>query len=372
MKKLVSIGLVCAVLLAMTSCDENDCPSCPNPRGPVIYTGWATGWYVDENLNPTKAAIVHTKDSGHTWVEQGDPSQWAGHVGNDISAVDEQTAWAAFAQDNLSDGMILHTIDGGKTWVKQTIPAEVHNDGIKGVKGLSRNEAWAVSLKGIVLHTTDGGNNWSIVPTGIATGEINRIDAIGQNIWIVDHLGGANGIIHTKDGGLTWRQETLPDVNPGSGPLVISAFSPSVVWSAVNLETDLFRTLDGGNSWRKEAEGLSGMNDFDDICAGSPDWVWAVLNQGGFLPGTIFRVGVAGPAPVVQKFDPAFLNYQYEGVTCFDENKAWVVGYASMHAIPELPQGLIMHTDDGHNWENQTMPANNIRLWKVSFVGARR
>jgi len=370
MKRQIAVVLF-LLFWALTSCESKYCPSCPNPPGPVIYTGWAIGWYVDDNKDPTGAAIVSTKDSGHTWVAQGDTTQWAGHVGNDISAVDEQTAWAAVGENDLSDGMILHTADGGQTWVSQTIPAQVQ-DSMKGIKGLSRTEAWAVSLKGTVLHTTDGGQNWNIVPTpNITMGEINRIDAIGQNIWLVDHMAGASGIIHSRDGGQTWRKETLPDVQPHSGPLAISAFSTSVVWSAANLEMDFFRTVDGGNSWQKVVS-LPGMNDFDDICAGSRDWLWAVLNQGGFLGGTIYRVKVTDQSPVIQQFDPAYLNYQYEGVACFDEHNAWVVGYASMHAIPELPQGLIVHTDDGHNWENQVLPADNIRLWKVSFVGAKR
>ena len=367
--------LILAISLASCRSEVNcSCAACGSCN-PVKYTGWAIGWYVDidDPGIPLAAAIVHTNDSGHTWTMQSDISEWAGFAGNDISAVDEQTAWAALGgTTSETDGAILHTADSGQVWARQTLPASVQ-DSIKGVKGLSRTEAWAVSLHGTILHTIDAGNTWNIVPhPGIAIGEINRIDAIGPNIWMVDHLAGVKGIIRSNDNGLTWQQDTLPPIGNGHGPLAINAFSPSVVWSAVNGVTSLFRTMDGGDSWVNVAPDLSGMNDFDDICAGGKDWVWAVLNQGGFFPGTIFRVGVAGPAPVVQKFDPGYLNYQYEGVTCFDENNAWVVGHADMNARPELPQAVIVHTNDGHSWENQLLPADNIRLWKVSFVGAKR
>jgi len=51
--------------------------------------GWAIGSTDDG------AAIVHTGDGGLTWQAQGTPALWTGMSGNDISAVDDQTAWAA-------------------------------------------------------------------------------------------------------------------------------------------------------------------------------------------------------------------------------------------------------------------------------------
>ena len=122
-------------------------------------TGWAIGQ--DEN---NAAAIVHTADGGLTWQRQGDSTAWTDLYGNDISAVDDQTAWAALSSGpGEPDGIILHTTNGGGTWVTQTIPSGL-TGGIKGIKGLSRDEAWAASSDGIVLHTTDGGDNWNIVP----------------------------------------------------------------------------------------------------------------------------------------------------------------------------------------------------------------
>ncbi|MEI6423053.1 MAG: hypothetical protein WCP55_12605 [Lentisphaerota bacterium] len=41
--------------------------------------------------------ILHTANGGVEWTVQGNNSLWKNHTGNDISAVDDQTAWAALS-----------------------------------------------------------------------------------------------------------------------------------------------------------------------------------------------------------------------------------------------------------------------------------
>ena len=120
--------------------------------------GWAIG-----DGNTGTPAIIGTTDGGRTWHVQKTAPGWAGLDAADISAVDEQTAWAAMvsAPGETRDA-ILHTRDGGATWVSQPLPAGV-TGGVKSIKGLSRDEAWAATLGGIVLHTTDGGASWVVV-----------------------------------------------------------------------------------------------------------------------------------------------------------------------------------------------------------------
>jgi hypothetical protein len=75
---------------------------------------------------------------------------------------------------------------------------------------------------------------------------------------------------------------------------------------------------------------------------------------------------------VVDIKDPTGGTYQYEGVTCFDDNTVWVVGFKAYGAASDLSDGVILHTEDGTNWESQPLPANDVSLWKVSFAGAQR
>ena len=92
---------------------------------PMVFKSFPlrVGWAIGDDVTGVPA-IVHTTDGGLTWQAQGDLSAWTGVEGNDISAVDDQTAWAALGSGGAGDtlGAILHTTDGGATWVTQTIP----------------------------------------------------------------------------------------------------------------------------------------------------------------------------------------------------------------------------------------------------------
>lgn len=332
-----------------------------------------TGWAIATDPNGT-AVILHTADGGAHWTPQGDTAKWQHRGGNDISAVDEQTAWAAMDESTTdSAGLILHTTDGGATWFTQTLPAAVTSQ-IKGIKGLSREVAWAATLNGMVLHTTDGGTTWTVVPHPSAPiTQVNRMDAIGNNIWVANVQGSDHGIVHSQDNGLTWRQEVLPGVDGNNGPLALNAFSPAVVWAAVNAQLDFYRTRDGGLNWEKSVATGTPENDLDDLCAAGEDMVWGVHNLSGSSGGTIYRVQThPGSDPTIEGFNP-LPGYMYEGVTCLDGSTAWVAGYRGNSVGADKPRGIILATvDGGAHWTSQTLLATDFETWKISFVGAHR
>ncbi len=349
---------VLAIVLTMNGCGDDE--------GAITEpTGWAIGWRSDNT-----AVILHTRDGGKTWEEQGDTTQWT--AGNDISAVDDSTAWAALGGNDT--GAILHTTDGGANWRVQPLPVGI-NEPVKGIKGLSRSKAWAVTLGGTVMRTLDGGQTWVVVPhEGATIKQVNRIDVKGDDIYIADVGSGEMGMIHSADSGWTWRQEYLPGVDPkpGCGPMCVSIVSAQVAWAATRPEANIYRTVDGGSSWHLDAPNVSGPNDIDDICAPDADTVWAVQNISGQNGGRIIRVRLVNGKVVADTMDPMDGNYQYEGVTCFDEKNVWVVGFKSVTADPDLPQGVILHTSDGDTWTSQPLPVKDVNLWKVSFVASHR
>jgi photosystem II stability/assembly factor-like uncharacterized protein len=354
-KKVIRIAVF--FLLLLTGCGDGN------------YTNKAaSGWAIGNDPDST-AVILHTDSGGITWEVQGDRSLWKEHYGADISAVDERTAWAALGPTTGEGGMILHTSDGGSTWNVQVLP-QVIPEGVKGIKGVSRNEAWAVGLNGPVMHTADGGETWEIVPTpGITFRQVNRIDVLGNDIWIADFGNGENGMIHSPDRGLTWRQEHLPGVDVNHGPMTVSIVNTQVAWTSVNMQGELYRTLDGGLTWKIDAPALSGPNDIDDVCAVTANVTWAVQNTSG--GGYVMRVKIVGND--VTKSHWYFPYYVYEGVSAFDEQRAWIGGYRGMSSPVELPKGSILHTSDGgETWVSQRLPVNDVDIWKLSFVGARR
>ena len=349
------------------------------PQTP-LRVGWVIG-----KTEAGSVSILHTSNGGLKWTEQLDRSEWPGYVGLDISAVDRLTAWAALGS---GDGVILHTTNGGSTWTAQALPDGVDN--IKNIKGLSRQEAWAVSIGGTILHTTDGGKVWNIVEqSGIEIGQVNRMDVIGcvdqhnavkpgknklmsiANIWIVDEFpeGQASGMIHslyTLYNGQLWRQENVPNP-PGNGMHMVSAYSPRVVWATTTTYGYLYRTVDGGENWENLGE-LPGPNDFDDMCAYSADALWLVQYQS--YTGDIHHVRLEDGKVDTKTFTPD-LNYNYEGLTCFDDQTALVVGLTKLPDVS--PRGIILSTNDGgQTWVRHPLPVDDVEFWKVSFVGARR
>ncbi|MBU1964528.1 MAG: hypothetical protein KKD24_01795, partial [Proteobacteria bacterium] len=118
-------------LLTMIGCGDNDAVI----TGPV---GWAIGYRSDNT-----AAILHTANGGKNWEEQGNPALWTGLSGNDISAVDKWTAWAAVGGGPSSGGAILHTTDGGATW-RMDAPAVSGPNDIDDICAPEADMVWAV------------------------------------------------------------------------------------------------------------------------------------------------------------------------------------------------------------------------------------
>ncbi len=217
MKKNTGCLLLVGLSLLFASCSGDNAPSVQ----PV--TGWVIGSSENADTGVSTVKILKTSNSGTSWDLQTLPDEYKGLIGNDISAVNGGVAWAAMGAENgaSSEGGILYTADGDSTWTVQTLPDGMTSRHIKGIKGVSPAEAWAVSIRGDVLRTTDAGATWRIVPVRTATGEIvamkqvNRMDVAGQDVWIADVSAGAQGVIHSPDGGRTWWREQLPDIRRG-------------------------------------------------------------------------------------------------------------------------------------------------------------
>lgn len=371
MKKSIFCLLLICLSFVFASCGSSG-------GGSVPVTGWVIGWTNDAEYVPT-VKILKTGNGGASWTLQTLPAGCVGFYGNDISAVNDQVAWAAAGDRYDLDGGILHTADGGASWALQALPDGLGSRHIKSIKGVSPAEAWAVSIRGDVLHTTDGGDRWTIVAVKEADGtvipiqQVNRMDVAGRDTWIVDALGGNLGVIHSPDGGITWRQEQLSDIGEGSGPLSISAFDSLVAWAAVNSGGYLWGTIDGGLSWNKSIDFISGTADFDDICASSANVIWIAQNSGAG-GGMAARITVTDGRFESNTFNDS--SYNMEGISAKNDNQtAWLVGQRPLFADSALPNGAIYFTNDGGvTWQLQALPDNalDVDFWKVSFVGARR
>ncbi len=206
--------------------------------------------------------ILGTTDGGNTW------SKLTTGVDSTLSSihfVNPKTGWA------VGDvGTILATSDGGKTWVKQTSPVKTL---LMGVYFVSPKTGFIVTEKTTILATKDGGVTWQVQFSGedFILRSVSFADE--RNGWAV----GENGFVyHTDNGGATWTKqagefgfsEETGEMVGGNFLFSVYAVSPKIVWAA-GIDGEVIHTDDGGASWKKATKGVPKVHLFGIIAQGN-------------------------------------------------------------------------------------------------------
>jgi len=101
-----------------------------------------------------------------------------------IDMVDTLYGWcvgsptAAGAWDS-SGCMIIRTVDG-HVWEEQVNPVKCKNGTLMAIKALNKLEAWTVGTSGVILHTSDGGITWKREAEGLTNEML-------YGIWVVNN-----------------------------------------------------------------------------------------------------------------------------------------------------------------------------------------
>lgn len=112
-----------------------------------------------------------------------------------------------------------------------------------------------------VVKTADGGKTWSVVYSDINTGHNvypNGIDCWSETHCVFNMEGDTSSIMVTRDGGKTWKAGHH-DTDSASSLMAVSFLSDTEVWSSgghmtqADFEGRFFHSLDGGDTWVKEA-----------------------------------------------------------------------------------------------------------------------
>jgi photosystem II stability/assembly factor-like uncharacterized protein len=267
----------------------------PDPRRPgVVYAGTDMGLYesddagahwclldtplkgsmvwsmaidpVDPNVmfagtgTPSKPGIYRTTDAGKTWERLAvDIAADCPNVGIPrptgiaIDPTDHRHVWVGLEVDG-----VRHSADGGETWTKvngQIPNQDVHNVLVvagppKAVFTVVNDDVW---------RSTDDGMTWEAArarevfpwhyPRGIA---VKPNDPRTVFLTLGDTTPGRIGtVMRSRDAGATWQSLGLP-VQPNSAVWTVSmpASAPETVLAASRYGY-LYRSDDGGDSWRK-------------------------------------------------------------------------------------------------------------------------
>ena len=136
-----------------------------------------------------------------------------------------------------------------------------------GVKG-RRNEAYFGAVGGGLWKTTDGGDNWAPVTDGkITSASVGSVAVSESNPDVVfigtgetcirGNIMPGDGVYKSTDAGKTWTNVGFRESH-GIARIRIHPTNPDIIWvaafgkfSAPNPERGVYKSTDGGKSWRR-------------------------------------------------------------------------------------------------------------------------
>src|SRR5689334_11084185 len=164
-----------------------------------------------------------------------------------IAFTDANHAVVAGYVNVAGDALILTTTDGGQSWNRR--PAGFHDE-LHAVAAVSP-WTWAVAGEESVHVTHDAGATWRSAPVADALHlrGIAFTDSL-HGVVVGATTAGKSLVARTTDGGASWAVKT-PVIAGGNTiwPLNGVAFVDGSVGTAVGDRGEIFRTVDGGETW---------------------------------------------------------------------------------------------------------------------------
>ena len=243
---------------------------------------------------------------------------------------------------------------------------------VTGVPSQPRTFYMGVASGGL-FRTTDGGATWTPIADGkIPLGSMGSIAVADSDPNIIyvgtgsdgvrSNVSTGRGVYKTTDGGATWQFVGL--YNAGQiGAVRIHPTNPNVVWVAAygdafkqNPERGVFKTDDGGRSWRKVLSISDGVGAMDvELQPANPNvvyaWMsrlerkpWTIISgsrEGGFFKSTdggekFTRISTGLPSELIGKANLAVTNAKPDRL------------YALIEALPG--GGFYRSDDAGQSW----------------------
>jgi photosystem II stability/assembly factor-like uncharacterized protein len=380
--KMSMLSIVCFLLINFQSFADNYLgkwvqvnPSLTSQLlGCSFFVNPAFGWAGGRN-----GAIVHTEDSGATWVLQQTPRNCSIYS---IYFFDESIGWA------VGKYGVLYTTNGGKNWIERD-PGAFSSSPCNKIYFQNRKIGWL--LLDVYTHnlayTQDSGNTW-----------IDKSDLINSpNLWDIcfanDSVGvicGGDSIIRTNNGGKTWiKADSIP---AGFGSfyklqMINAATGYCLGWFGIA------KTIDSGKTWQAQVNTVEGGPRFETINFISADTGFALY---GFKPMTLFKTINGGaiwthaPAPNLMETvisismlnnqkgigvsnDGAILKIQGYGnsfteitkgtgdeLNCIDfcDSKHGLAGTGEYY---DKDSALLYTSDGGTTWAKKITPLKTIR-----------
>ena len=251
----------------LTSCKKQDVPEAlpkslmTSSLFNLFFLDDTRGWAVGK-----LGKIVATSNGGERWESQKSGTD---NALRGIFFADQKGGWV------VGDaGTLIHTRDGGRSWTAQHSRTKKH---LRDVFFINELTGWVVGEQGTVLSTVTGGKEWKV------RDDVQKFFTRNDNPFLIslfaccfmdDETGWIAGdygtIIHTRDGGATWEEQTS-----GTDALLmdITFVTPLTGW-AVGENGTVLSTRDGGLTWQTQASNTTYL--LNGISCADPLHCWAV------------------------------------------------------------------------------------------------
>lgn len=242
-------------------------------------------WYVAVG----SGGVWKTVNAGTTWQSLTDNQSFYSTGSITIDPNNTNTIWLGTGENvggrhvGVGKGVFL-SLDGGKTWKNKGLNKSEHISKIivnkknsNNVFVASQGPLWSSGGDRGLYKSINGGESWSLVLsvnkwTGVTDVVVDPSD---ENImyaatWqrhrnVAAYMGGGPGtkLFKSIDGGDSWRQlkTGLPVGKLGKIGLAISEINPDVLYAAIELDRRkgaVYRSSNGGESWKKMSDTVSG------------------------------------------------------------------------------------------------------------------
>ncbi|HLN58510.1 MAG TPA: glycosyl hydrolase, partial [Thermoanaerobaculia bacterium] len=230
----------------------------------------------------TGGGVWKTADGGSNWAPMSDKDFKTGSVGAiGVAESDPNVIYAGMGESpirgNVSHGDgVYKSTDGGKTWknvgLKNTYQisrVRVHPKDPDLVYVAALGHVWGANSERGIFRSRDGGKTWEKVlfisdKTGASDLCMDpsnpRILYAGfwqvyRKPWTLESGGPEGGIWRSSDGGDTWKKLAggLPEGTVGNIGLAVSPARPERVWAIIESRDKggVYRSEDGGEKWTR-------------------------------------------------------------------------------------------------------------------------